>query len=86
MTEIKPFTIALDLDEIEYVQNALAVYMESMSALAQADNRSDPLPTEHGDMIVVDLSDMFSAQYVDSRNLRRRFVDLVGRDLTEQGQ
>jgi len=54
--------------------------------LAQADNRSDPLPTVNGDMIVVDLSDMFSAQYVEARTLRRRFVDLVGRDLTELGQ
>jgi hypothetical protein len=35
---------------------------------------------------LIDISDMFVAQYVDVKALRKRFVDLVGRDLTEEGQ
>jgi hypothetical protein len=78
-------TITLDLDEVEYVQNALAMYMEAMSSMAQADNRTN-FVQEDSTIATVDLSDMFSAQFIDTKNLRKRFVDLVGRDLTEQGQ
>jgi hypothetical protein len=81
----KPYVIDLDLDELEYIHNALASWMEDQSELAQADNGRE-MENAQGDTVVVDLSDMFVAQYIDAKALRKRFVDLVGRDLTESGQ
>lgn len=81
----RAYTITLNGDELEYIHNALANELEHQAELAQADNRTE-LENVHGDTVVVDLSDMFSAQYVDLKALRKRFVDLVGRDLTVEGQ
>lgn len=82
---MRPYTISLDLDEVEYIQNALQEYMELQSERAKEDT-TEQLQTVEGDTLVIDLSDMFVAQYVDTKALRRRFVDLVGRDLTSLGQ
>lgn len=82
---MRPYTISLDLDEVEYIQNALQEYMELQSERAKEDT-TEQLQTVDGDTLVIDLSDMFVAQYVDTKALRRRFVDLVGRDLTSLGQ
>lgn len=81
---IQPFKIALDLDEVEYIQHALEVYMNVQATMAQRDNEVVTSGDENG--FIVDLSDMFSAQYVDARNLLKRFIDLVGRNLTDEGQ
>ena len=81
----KPFRIDLDLDDVEYIQNALEAYMRMMSEMARQNNET-PMQNVEGDVITIDLSDMFSAQYIDAKALRKRFVELVGRDLTEQGQ
>jgi hypothetical protein len=81
---IQPFKIALDLDEVEYIQHALEVYMNVQATMAQRDNEVVTSDDENG--FIVDLSDMFSAQYVDARNLLKRFIDLVGRNLTDEGQ
>lgn len=81
----QPFEIGLDLDEVEYIQHALEVYMNVQATMAQRNNEIPVTPDgENG--FIVDLSDMFSAQYVDARNLLKRFIDLVGRNLTDEGQ
>jgi len=80
----QPFEIGLDLDEVEYIQHALEVYMNVQATMAQRDNEVVTSGDENG--FIVDLSDMFSAQYVDARNLLKRFIDLVGRNLTDEGQ
>lgn len=90
----RQYTITLDLNELEYVHNALALYMEEQSTLARGDNTAEVWRGNDEDGLdsfvatgeVIDISDMFVAQYVDTKNLRKRFVDLVGRDLTEEGQ
>ena len=80
----QPFEIGRDLDEVEYIQHALEVYMNVQATMAQRDNEVVTSGDENG--FIVDLSNMFSAQYVDARNLLKRFIDLVGRNLTDEGQ
>lgn len=70
-------------DEMEYVQGALHFYLAQMADMAQADNRT-PVETVDGRKLVIDLSDMFSAQFVEARNLLRKTIEVAGRDLTEE--
>jgi hypothetical protein len=85
----------IDCPDMEYIHNALSLYADHQAGLTQAASReSDPNDPVIGplDRAIkeagyeeIDLMPMFSAQYVDTKQLRARLVTFVGEDLTEGG-
>ena len=91
------YTIEVNSDEMEYLQSALFMYMERMQQLTQEHlndtlSRNDILETvgQHEDPVMVpqpedvNVSDVFSAQYVTAKQLRARLVEMTGYDMTEE--
>lgn len=84
LADDRTYQVDLTTDEMTYLHNALYVYMEEQAELAQGNHWLLVTVGPEGKVISRHpASDIFVSQYIDVRTLRKKLVDLVGRDLTD---
>lgn len=81
-----PHLVQVDDNEMEIMQNAMAVYLEYLQSLQKGLSEEgvdlEGIDAEDAQEVEIVISDIFAESYVDAKAMRLRLVTIAGEDMT----